>query len=56
VRLRHRGDEGDAHRARDPGDCARVFGRIGRDQLEDYAGRKQMPVAEAEKWLRPNLG
>ena len=37
---------------------ARYFavGRIGRDQLEDYAGRKQMPVAEAEKWLRPNLG
>jgi 5-methyltetrahydrofolate--homocysteine methyltransferase len=38
--------------------AARYFavGRIGRDQLEDYAGRKQMPVAEAEKWLRPNLG
>lgn len=37
---------------------ARYFavGRIGRDQLEDYAGRKQMPVAEAEKWLRTNLG
>jgi 5-methyltetrahydrofolate--homocysteine methyltransferase len=37
---------------------ARYFavGRIGRDQLEDYAGRKQMPVDEAEKWLRPNLG
>jgi 5-methyltetrahydrofolate--homocysteine methyltransferase len=37
---------------------ARYFavGRIGRDQLEDYAGRKQMPLAEAEKWLRPNLG
>ena len=33
-----------------------AVGRIGRDQLEDYAGRKQMPVAEAEKWLRPNLG
>jgi 5-methyltetrahydrofolate--homocysteine methyltransferase len=37
---------------------ARYFavGRIGRDQLEDYAGRKQIPLAEAEKWLRPNLG
>ncbi|MDQ4030056.1 MAG: methionine synthase, partial [Actinomycetota bacterium] len=36
---------------------ARYFsvGRIGRDQLEDYAGRKGIPVAEAERWLRPNL-
>ena len=30
-------------------------GRIGRDQLEDYAGRKGMAVEEAEQWLRPNL-
>jgi 5-methyltetrahydrofolate--homocysteine methyltransferase len=30
-------------------------GRIGRDQVEDYAGRKGMSVAEAERWLRPNL-
>ena len=30
-------------------------GRIGRDQLEDYAARKRMPLAEAEQWLRPNL-
>jgi 5-methyltetrahydrofolate--homocysteine methyltransferase len=37
---------------------ARYFtvGRIGRDQLEDYAARKGMPVEEAERWLRPNLG
>jgi 5-methyltetrahydrofolate--homocysteine methyltransferase len=36
---------------------ARYFavGRIGRDQLEDYAGRKRVPLAEAERWLRPNL-
>ena len=36
---------------------ARYFsiGRIGRDQLEDYAGRKGVPVEEAERWLRPNL-
>ena len=36
---------------------ARYFavGRIGRDQLEDYAARKQVPVEEAERWLRPNL-
>ncbi|MCA9620168.1 MAG: cobalamin-dependent protein, partial [Myxococcales bacterium] len=32
-----------------------TVGRIGRDQVEDYARRKGMTVAEAEKWLRPNL-
>jgi 5-methyltetrahydrofolate--homocysteine methyltransferase len=30
-------------------------GRIGRDQVEDYARRKGMPVAEVEKWLASNL-
>ncbi|HSR24669.1 MAG TPA: vitamin B12 dependent-methionine synthase activation domain-containing protein, partial [Candidatus Eisenbacteria bacterium] len=37
---------------------ARYFtvGKIGRDQVEDYAGRRGVPVAEAERWLRPNLG
>jgi 5-methyltetrahydrofolate--homocysteine methyltransferase len=36
---------------------ARYFsvGRIGRDQVEDYAGRKGVTLAEAERWLRPNL-
>jgi len=29
--------------------------RIGRDQLEDYAGRRDVPLDEAERWLRPNL-
>jgi 5-methyltetrahydrofolate--homocysteine methyltransferase len=29
--------------------------RIGRDQLEDYAGRRGIPLEEAERWLRPNL-
>ncbi|WP_375499086.1 methionine synthase [uncultured Jatrophihabitans sp.] len=33
-----------------------VLGRIGRDQVEDYAKRKSWPVAEAEKWLSPVLG
>ena len=33
-----------------------TVGRIGRDQVEDYAGRKGTDVAEIEKWLRPNLG
>ena len=30
-------------------------GRIGRDQLEDYAARKGMAVAEVERWLASNL-
>jgi 5-methyltetrahydrofolate--homocysteine methyltransferase len=30
-------------------------GRIGRDQLEDYAARMGVGLAEAERWLRPNL-
>ncbi|HEY2549974.1 MAG TPA: methionine synthase [Streptosporangiaceae bacterium] len=38
--------------------AARYFaiGRIGRDQAEDYAARKGSTLAEAERWLRPNLG
>ena len=31
------------------------LGKINRDQLEDYAGRKGMTIDEAEKWLRPVL-
>jgi len=36
---------------------AEYFGvaRIGHDQVEDYAKRRGMPLAEAERWLRPNL-
>lgn len=30
-------------------------GRIGRDQVEDYASRTGMKVTEAERWLMPNL-
>jgi len=30
-------------------------GRIGRDQVADYATRKGMTVAEVERWLAPNL-
>ena len=30
--------------------------RITREQVEAYAARKGMPVAEVEKWLAPNLG
>jgi len=31
-------------------------GQVGRDQVESYAGRKGMSLAEAERWLAPNLG
>jgi len=36
---------------------ARYFavGKIGRDQVEDYAHRKQMDVQTVERWLSPNL-
>lgn len=30
-------------------------GKIQRDQLEDYAKRKNMPIEEAERWLSPVL-
>ncbi|MFC6044082.1 methionine synthase [Nocardioides hankookensis] len=33
-----------------------VVGRIGRDQVAAYAERKGWSLAEAEKWLSPNLG
>jgi 5-methyltetrahydrofolate--homocysteine methyltransferase len=32
-----------------------AVGKIGRDQLEDYARRKGLDIAEAERWLRPQL-
>ena len=32
------------------------IGKIGRDQVEDYAARKGMSVTEAERWLAPVLG
>ncbi len=31
------------------------LGKIEKDQVEDYAGRKGWSLEEAEKWLRPNL-
>jgi len=36
---------------------ARYFtvGRIGHDQVEDYARRKGMDLSEVERWLAPNL-
>ncbi len=33
-----------------------VVGRLGRDQVSDYAERKGWSLTEAERWLSPNLG
>ncbi|KAL2770654.1 methionine synthase isoform 2 [Daubentonia madagascariensis] len=33
-----------------------AVGKISKDQIEDYASRKNMSVAEVEKWLGPILG
>jgi len=37
---------------------ARYFalGKIDREQVEDYARRKGMTLAEAQRWLAANLG
>ena len=37
---------------------ARYFslGRIGQDQVADYAKRKNMSIAQVERWLAPSLG
>ncbi len=32
-----------------------ALGRVGKDQIEDYAARKTMPSAEVERWLAANL-
>jgi 5-methyltetrahydrofolate--homocysteine methyltransferase len=32
-----------------------TVGRIGKDQVEDYATRRGLDLAEVERWLRPNL-
>ncbi len=33
-----------------------VVGRIGKDQVDDYATRKGWSVEQTERWLSPNLG
>jgi 5-methyltetrahydrofolate--homocysteine methyltransferase len=33
-----------------------AVGKVDKDQVEDYAARKGMPLAEVERWLSPNLG
>ncbi|WP_396452372.1 methionine synthase [Actinomadura sp.] len=32
-----------------------TVGRVGKDQIEDYAARCGLPVVEVERWLAPNL-
>jgi 5-methyltetrahydrofolate--homocysteine methyltransferase len=32
-----------------------VVGRVSREQVEDYARRKGVPLAQAERWLAANL-
>ena len=32
------------------------LGKISKDQVEDYAVRKNMPLEDVERWLSPNLG
>ena len=32
-----------------------AVGKLGRDQVEDYAKRKVVPLTEAERWLGPWL-
>ena len=31
------------------------LGKIGKDQVQDLALRKDIPFEEVEKWLQPNL-
>jgi 5-methyltetrahydrofolate--homocysteine methyltransferase len=33
-----------------------MIGRLGADQVQDYAARKGLRVEEVERWLAPNLG
>ena len=32
-----------------------AVGKLARDQIEDYARRKKMPVADVERWLAPYI-
>ncbi|UCC78495.1 MAG: methionine synthase [Candidatus Zixiibacteriota bacterium] len=38
-----------------PESCYFGLGKIGEDQVKDYARRKGMTVDEVERWLKPNL-
>ena len=39
-------------------ECSTYFqvGKVCKDQIVDYAGRKNMSVEEVEKWMGPYLG
>jgi len=39
-----------------PESCYFGIAKLGEDQVEDYAKRKGMSLAEMERWLAPNLG
>ena len=39
-----------------PDSCYFAVGKINKDQVEDYAQRKNMDISEVERWLAPNLG
>ncbi|XP_067285930.1 methionine synthase [Pseudorasbora parva] len=39
-----------------PKSCYFAVGKITKEQVEDYAHRKQMEVSEVERWLSPILG
>lgn len=32
-----------------------TVGRLGKDQIEDYAVRRGLELSTVEQWLRPNL-
>jgi 5-methyltetrahydrofolate--homocysteine methyltransferase len=38
-----------------PGSKYFVVGRVGKDQVADYAKRRGVSVADAERWLASNL-
>ena len=38
-----------------PASCYFTVGRIGADQVADYARRRGVPLRQAQGWLRPNL-
>jgi 5-methyltetrahydrofolate--homocysteine methyltransferase len=39
-----------------PDACYFTVGRLGSDQVADYAARRGADLADVERWLRPNLG
>ena len=46
------------HQSQEEIDLAKAYAlraKVERDQVEDYAARKGMPVAEVERWLGPVL-